>query len=200
MAPTPFERLSTRARFALSQGARVGWYGTQSALSARLVSRLEQKIPEEERKRARTERPVPSRAELLEDVQRLMRRDMRNVEAGLYPMPRDERGGIAEALKRARLYFDDLPEVVRRRHGHGHRELGEDPAPRPDYYLQNFHFQTDGWMSDHSARIYDTQVETLFLGAAAAMRRQAMVPIAEELASPAQRGPSLAQGSLVFPT
>lgn len=188
MAPTPFERISTRARFALAQGARVGWYGTQSVLSARMVSRMEREIPEEARRRARTERPVPSRAELLEDVQRLLRRDMRNVEAGLYPMPRDGHGGIAGAVKRARLYFDDLPEVVRRRHAHSHHELAGDAAPRPDYYLQNFHFQTDGWMSDHSARIYDTQVETLFLGAAAAMRRQALVPIAEELARRDQRG------------
>ena len=27
----------------------------------------------------------------------------------------------------------------------------------PDYYLQNFHFQTDGWMSTESARRYDYQ-------------------------------------------
>lgn len=187
MAPTSFERMSTRARFVLSQGVRVGWYGAQSALSSRLVSRIERDIPQENRKRARTERPVPSRGALFEDVQRLMVRDMRNVEAGLYPMPRDERGGIAGAVKRARRYFDDLPEVVRRRHSLSHRELDGDGAPRPDYYLQNFHFQTDGWMSDRSARIYDTQVETLFLGAAAAMRRQALVPIAEELAKRDQR-------------
>ena len=188
MAPTPLERLSTRARFALAQGARVGWYGTQSVVSSRLVSRWEKEIPEEERKRARTDRPVPTRGALLEDVRRLLRRDLKNVEAGLYPMPNDGHGGLAGAIERARLYFDDLPEVVRRRHSHSHREFEDEGAPRPDYYRQNFHFQTDGWMSDRSARLYDTQVETLFLGAAAAMRRQALVPIARELATRDQRG------------
>ncbi|MEL7030582.1 MAG: class I SAM-dependent methyltransferase, partial [Pseudomonadota bacterium] len=47
----------------------------------------------------------------------------------------------------------------------------------PRYYLQNFHYQTDGWLSRDSARLYDTQVETLFSGAADAMRRQGLVPI-----------------------
>jgi len=188
MAIRPLERLSTRARFALAQGARVGWYGTQSVMSSRLVSRWEKEVPEEDRKRARTDRPVPNRGALLEDVRDLMRRDLANVEAGLYPMPRDEQGGLSGAIERARLYFDDLPQVVRRRHTKSHRELDEAVAPRPDYYQQNFHFQTDGWMSEHSARLYDTQVETLFLGAAAAMRRQALVPIARELATRDQRG------------
>ncbi|MDQ0314358.1 class I SAM-dependent methyltransferase [Amorphus orientalis] len=189
MALTPFERFSTRARFVVSQGARVGWYGTQSILASRMVDRIGRSLPEEERRTARTERPVPSRAELFADVRNLLLRDMRNVEAGLYPMPRDERGGIAGALRRSRAYFDDLPEVVRRRHTHSYGEVGKLPSEptRPDYYLQNFHFQSDGWMSEHSARLYDTQVETLFLGAAAAMRRQALVPIAGELARRDQR-------------
>ena len=30
---------------------------------------------------------------------------------------------------------------------------------RPRYYLQNFHFQSGGWMTDDSASRYDTQVE-----------------------------------------
>lgn len=189
MALSPFERLSTRARFALAQGARVGWYGTQSMVSSRIVARLGKAVPEEDRRIARTERPTPSRAALFKDVQALLVRDLKNVEAGLYPMPVDERGGIVGALKRSYAYFDDLPEVVRRRHAQSHAELDETDGEsrRPDYFLQNFHFQSDGWMSERSARLYDTQVETLFLGAAAAMRRQALVPIAEELARKDQR-------------
>ena len=31
-------------------------------------------------------------------------------------------------------------------------------ARYPDYYLQNFHYQTDGWMSAKSALLYDYQV------------------------------------------
>ena len=49
-----------------------------------------------------------------------------------------------------------------------------DPERYPAYYLQNFHYQTDGWLSKDSARLYDFQVETLFLGSADTRRRQAL--------------------------
>ena len=51
----------------------------------------------------------------------------------------------------------------------------------PRYYLQNFHFQTDGYLSDASAELYDYQVDVMFYGAADAMRRQALVPLGETL-------------------
>jgi len=76
---------------------------------------------------------------------------------------------------------------VRRRATGAHREVDRTSGGRPRYYMQNFHFQTDGWMSDESAALYDTQVETLFFGAAAAMRRQALVPIAEMVRERDQR-------------
>lgn len=41
----------------------------------------------------------------------------------------------------------------------------------PDYFLRNFHFQNDGYLSDESAALYDHQVEVLFAGTANAMRR-----------------------------
>ena len=57
----------------------------------------------------------------------------------------------------------------------------------PDYFAQDFHFQKGGYLADESARLYDVQVETLFYGAAAAMRRRALRPIAEFLAGADQR-------------
>jgi len=56
------------------------------------------------------------------------------------------------------------------------------PGPYPRYYLQKFHFQSDGYLSDASAQRYDHQVEVLFGGAATAMRRQALVPLKAALA------------------
>ncbi len=41
----------------------------------------------------------------------------------------------------------------------------------PEYYKRNFHFQTDGYLSQNSAEIYDHQVELLFKGTSQAMRR-----------------------------
>ena len=51
----------------------------------------------------------------------------------------------------------------------------------PDYYLQNFHHQTDGYLSDHSAEIYDLQVEILFSGTADSMRRRVLSPLKKGL-------------------
>lgn len=41
----------------------------------------------------------------------------------------------------------------------------------PEYYTRNYHFQTDGYTSEHSASIYDHQVDILFAGMAVPMRR-----------------------------
>ncbi len=52
----------------------------------------------------------------------------------------------------------------------------------PNYYLQNFHYQTDGYLSDMSANLYDLQVEILFNGSADAMRRRILAPLKQGLA------------------
>ena len=43
--------------------------------------------------------------------------------------------------------------------------------------MRNFHHQTDGYLSDFSASIYDLQVEILFNGSADSMRRRIIKPI-----------------------
>merc|ERR1719160_1994859 len=47
----------------------------------------------------------------------------------------------------------------------------------PDYYKNNFHYQTDGWMSSGSAQVYETSTETLFLGRQDAMQRLSLLPL-----------------------
>jgi SAM-dependent methyltransferase len=92
-------------------------------------------------------------------------------------------------LDRSKLFFEDLPEVHRRREGGALRELlnEETRDKRPPYYLQNFHFQSGGWMTEDSAKRYDTQVEVLFNGTANATRRQALPPLHEIFAGRDQR-------------
>ena len=113
-----------------------------------------------------------------------MERDWRNIEAGYYRMPRELMPPPQRLLRDAVAFFRDLPEVQGRRTGNINSEVFKDRRPAgaeslPRYYLQNFHYQSDGWLSDHSAKLYDYQVEVLFGGAADAMRRQAFVPLAE---------------------
>ena len=63
----------------------------------------------------------------------------------------------------------------------------ETRGKRPRYYLQNFHFQSGGWMTEDSAERYDTQVEVLFNGTANAIRRQALPQLREVFAGRDQR-------------
>ena len=191
MAESAIENWATRLSFALRQGSRVAWYAGHSAVMRRMVAQLEAKLPAAERARIEPPSvPVPNTRRLLADVGKLLARDLANVEAGIYPPPDDAEGGPAEMLAASRAFFRDVPEVARRRRQRAHQEVLAVVGPeakRPRYYMQNFHFQSGGWMTDESARIYDMQVEVLFSGAANAMRRQALVPVAEQLKGRDQR-------------
>ena len=58
----------------------------------------------------------------------------------------------------------------------------------PAYYDTNFHFQTDGWMSSASAKVYETSTETLFVGRQDAMQRQTLAALAPWRDARAARG------------
>lgn len=166
-----------RLVFEAGQAARIGWFFGQKILAQRVARPL----PIPERLRGR---PVPGRRRLLADLRKLLAQDWRNIEAGHYLPPDNWRGSPAEALRQALDFFTDLREVEALRHGErGDRRLDEAQAGKyPRYYLQKFHFQSDGYLSAASAERYDYQVEILFGGGAAAMRRQALVPLRQALA------------------
>jgi len=174
---SPLNRLSYAAR----QTARVAWYAGHYAAGRRLLKPMP--------KPGFAIGPTPSRQEMTADMRALFTREWQDIEAGLFRPPRTLGPEPAEFLRRSLLYFRDLPQVDARRHG----QLGDELPPGtqadalPDYYRQNFHFQSDGWLSDHSAALYDTQVEVLFTGAADVMRRRAMKPIADWLGGRDQR-------------
>jgi ubiquinone/menaquinone biosynthesis C-methylase UbiE len=166
----------SRAAYALGQGARVGLYWGQYWLTARLT------------KPVRARRPItgsfPDTQCILADLRNLLLRNWRNIEAGYYRMPHDLAETPLNALATAGRYFADLVQVERRRHARDSREVRRGRAHHdglPAYYLQNFHYQTDGYLSRRSAELYDHQVEVLFGGGADAMRRQALVPLRDFL-------------------
>tara|TARA_B100000900_G_scaffold225055_1_gene191023 strand:+ start:1503 stop:2558 length:1056 start_codon:yes stop_codon:yes gene_type:complete len=70
--------------------------------------------------------------------------------------------------RRKKQKNDDLPKTIEK----------ED---YPNYYLRNFHHQTDGYLSDFSASIYDLQVDILFNGSANSMRRRILKPLKKGL-------------------
>ncbi len=134
-------------------------------------------------------KPIPGRFTLLQDVLRLQARDARNVRDGLYPIPVEESASFADRIEAVQRMWDDLPQSAERRTEKRSMEAAALPEAEglPDYYVQNFHYQSGGWLTEESARIYDIQVETLFFGAAGAMRRQAIPPIAEFIRGKDQR-------------
>lgn len=52
----------------------------------------------------------------------------------------------------------------------------------PSYYLNDFHYQTDGWLSSESAENYEVSTESLFLGRQDSMQRQTLVPLKKHFA------------------
>ncbi|MCC6777804.1 MAG: class I SAM-dependent methyltransferase [Hyphomicrobiales bacterium] len=186
---TPLDRLSTRFAYGARQLPRVAWYVGHGMLMRELSARARESLGESARPQARTDGPVPGRSRLYADMLELFQQDLANVEAGIYPMPSDHDGSWATLLERSRLFLSDLPEIHRRRETGAVREVqdAETGRKRPSYYLQNFHFQTGGWLTGDSARRYDTQVEVLFNGTANAIRRQMLPPLHEHFAGRDQR-------------
>jgi ubiquinone/menaquinone biosynthesis C-methylase UbiE len=158
--------------FEAAQAARIGWFWGNKLLAARLA----RPVPAPEELRGRES---PDRRRLVADLWRLVERDWRNIEAGHYAPPEEGAGSALAGLRRAVDFFADLRAVEARRHGQAEDVLLRRPEAMryPRYYRRAFHFQTDGYLSEASAERYDYQVEVLFGGGAAAMRRQALVPL-----------------------
>lgn len=169
--------------YAAAQTARVAFYGAHY-LAARLVARDAFADVE------KPAHPIPSLAQMLASMRALFAQDWKNVEAGLYPMPLDPLSELRRATASVR-FLSDIPRVAERRRRGGHGEVREGGAGLPRYYRQNFHFQTGGYLSEESAKLYDFQVEALFAGTADAMRRRAYVPIAQHFAQSRSRNPAL---------
>lgn len=111
--------------------------------------------------------------------------DASNIASGVYPAdviipkaPRDHLKNLP------RLLVDSL-FVSRRRKLNKKKDLEDidEVNQAPDYLKRNYHFQTDGYFSDQSAKLYEHQVEVLFSGTAAPMRRMLIKMIKERLPS-----------------
>jgi ubiquinone/menaquinone biosynthesis C-methylase UbiE len=177
----PVELIATRVAYGASQLPRVAWFVGHAVAMRRISAEVRRREGESKRPRARTDAPVPDQRRLFADMGALLRRDLANVEAGVYPLPADHDGSWSTVLGRSKLFFDDLADIHRRRESGRADEVLTDATrgKRPRYYLQNFHFQSGGWMTEESARRYDIQVEVLFNGTANATRRQALPELHE---------------------
>ena len=184
---TPASSLITRVAYGASQVPRVAWYLGHGLALRRLAEAARRSNGA--RRRVQTSAAVPDRAQLYADMGKLFLQDLANVESGIYPLPFDHDGSLLTLIDRSRLFFADLPEIHRRRESRAYNEIftKETRGRRPRYYLQNFHFQSGGWLTAESAERYDTQVEVLLNGTANAMRRQALPQLYDLFAGRDQR-------------
>lgn len=168
-----------------AQVARLGWYWGLS----RLIDR---------RTRAaglgsdyKPRRPVPSFQDLIADLGRVLVEDAEAVRRGLYPPMAEAGDTLADHIGRIRAMLADVPDALSRRASEDTQSARASDAARdgafPDYYAQDFHFQTGGYLTEHSARLYDVQVETLFMGAAGPMRRRALAAVVDAVRGRDQR-------------
>jgi hypothetical protein len=145
--------IALRIAYLTSQLPRVAWYAGHEMVFRQLAADARRRSGKAAGSRVRPRTRQRHQNRIYADMLALLRQDLVNVEAGIYPLPRDHDGSLLTRLYRSWLFFDDLPEVYHRRERNGFREaLNETTRDlRPDYYLQNFHFQSGGWMTDESA-------------------------------------------------
>jgi ubiquinone/menaquinone biosynthesis C-methylase UbiE len=129
----------------------------------------------------RTPRPEVAPDELRALLRRrkeLHARDLANVEENLYPRELLFDIPLRQYARAFPRLVRDTPRVVRRMKRGDYKDIPSvDKARFPAYYRRNFHWQTDGYFSEHSAEVYELGVELLFRGTADVMRRQIIPPI-----------------------
>jgi ubiquinone/menaquinone biosynthesis C-methylase UbiE len=126
-------------------------------------------------------KPVPT--ELLFKIQQrlndILETDWQDAEKGIYPTELLFDNPWEDFFRYYPLVWFDMPKTWERLSQGKYQDFAAhiDLAGYPRYYVQNFHHQTDGYLSDWSANLYDLQVEILFNGTADAMRRRVLAPL-----------------------
>jgi len=181
-SPRAFVRDGAAAK-ARSAAKAVWW--TANGLAARALT---QPTKGDTARSFRPTAPAPGRSVLRRAWMEALAKDAADVRAGVYPLT-EAIAPPSEALSRALDFLKDARDVDQRRRKGDGVEVKSDPKTSafPNYYRQNFHFQTDGWFSTGSALRYEAQVEALFSGAAGAMRRRALSLLAKALIGADQR-------------
>ncbi|MEM9028299.1 MAG: class I SAM-dependent methyltransferase [Pseudomonadota bacterium] len=183
--------MSDRIGMAADVGAsalRVGWFLGVNWLMEREAARHGAS------RSYKPTRPTPSRAELLQDLRALIVADGQAVRDGLYPPIEMRAGMAAEHLGRLRSMLRDLPTTIERREANdteSARSAVDEANGLPEYFTQDFHFQSGGYLTAESARLYDVQVETLFYGSAILMRRAVLSAVCRAVQGCDQRKLSL---------
>lgn len=127
--------------------------------------------------------PDATLALLKQRLDELIEVDWQDADTGVYPKSLLFDNPWDDFFKYYPMVVLDTPSVWERSDKKRYQDFGADISTEsyPSYYVQNFHNQTDGYLSDMSANLYDLQVELLFNGSADAMRRRILAPLKHQL-------------------
>ncbi len=121
---------------------------------------------------------TPEEKKALESrFERLLEQDIKNVKEGMYPESLLFQLPIFDYIKNLPTAIFEITKMYNKLKNNKFNDLPDeiDREKFPKYFLRNFHWQSDGYFSDNSAKIYDLSVELIFWGGADIMRRQ-MIP------------------------
>lgn len=111
----------------------------------------------------------------------ILKKDSENIQNNIYPMQVLMPELPSLHIRRLSKIIIDGFSIHKRRVSGNIRDFSSQAQDLledlPHYYQRNFHFQTDGYLSEKSAHLYDHQVELLFAGAGDAMRRLGLPPM-----------------------
>lgn len=139
-------------------------------------------VPKDEKK------TTPLSPEILLQIQQMMADiieiDWQDAQKGIYPHSLLFDSPWLDFFRYYPFVWFDMPSIWQRLQKKQYQKFASeiDLEGYPSYYLQNFHNQTDGYLSEQSANLYDLQVELLFNGSADAMRRRILAPLKAALA------------------
>lgn len=152
---------------------------THKTLSTRLRS-LIAPPPQERTKPIDTSTLLKYRERLNE----LLETDWNDAEKGIYPSSLLFDNPWEDFLRFYPMVWLDLPLTWERANNNRFYDFSPNLKTEgyPKYYARTFHHQTDGYLSDRSADLYDLQVEILFNGSADPMRRRILAPLKREMA------------------
>ena len=143
--PSQLAQAVTRVAYGARQLPRVAWYIGHSLVLRELAASARQKAKPKARRRVHTNAAVPDRKRINADMAKLFVQDRANVEAGIYPLPVDHDGSLVALIRRSRMFFDDLPNIHRRRERGAHDEVLSDFMERETTSLLPPEFPLSVW-------------------------------------------------------
>lgn len=113
--------------------------------------------------------------------------DYENIKEGKYILPWDmtttshRQFNPLYISRKAFAFGLEATETLRRREEGKTESVWLKSFNVPEYFQSTFHYQTDGWMSAKSARVYESSTETLFVGRQDAMQRTTLLLLSDYL-------------------